>query len=182
MPNESTQNIELYHQALQLMEQNSKLRDDMYRNIAERVTLTTRFGLFMLIIIAISIYLLLKTLNSQVVQMLDGVQTMNVSFDSVSANMKRIEHNMANIELQTRHMGKIKSSTESVALSLEDIKYSMTEASLSIHRINQGMRYVDLSMFEVNQNFYPLSSNIYNISRDMFKISEPFENFNSLFP
>lgn len=182
MSKESTHNIEIYHQALQLMEENSSLRDHMYVRIAERVTMVTRFGLFMLIIIAISIYLLLNTLNSQVVHMLSGIETMNQSFSSVKTDMQKIQQDMNNIRSKSIHMIDIRDSTESVAQTLKNIQYSVSEASNSIRRISFGMHYVDQSMAQVNQNIYPLSLDMSNISRDMYSISEPFEAFNELIP
>jgi len=182
MSKESDQNIEIYHQALQLMEQNSQLRDAMYQSVADRVTLTTRFGLFMLIVIAISIYLLLNTLNSQVILMLDGIVTMNKSFSSVSSNMLLIQQDMYNINKKTQDMGHIRNSTQSVAKTLKGIHYSIADASVSMNKINTGMQYIDQSMYEVNQNIFPLSNNIFSISRDMYRISQPFESFNSLLP
>ncbi len=182
MPKDDPQSLQIYHQALSLMEENSELRDKMYLRVADRLTLVSRFGMFMLVVIAISIYLLLNTLNSQVVHMLDGIITMNKSFDSVNANMQRIEQDMDNVQLKFRLIDDIMGNTRSIARNIGEIRFSLNQTSENIDDITIGMQYVDQVMYNVNQTMYPISYDMYSMSRDMYDIAEPFDAFNRLFP
>jgi hypothetical protein len=172
----------LFQQSLQLMEQNAQFRNQLYIRVAERVTMITRFGLLMLVIIAVSIYLLLNTLNSQVIHMFEGVRTMNQSFTQVVGNMGQIQGDLEAISLQTSLMPDIAQHTGDVARTMLEVDLAIDQAYDSIHRIRLGMQTIDQSMQQTNRQMYPLTRNIYGISHDMGKVSDPFETFNRLFP
>jgi len=171
-----------FEQMLRLLAEHADHRNLMHTRVAERVTMVTRFGLFMLVIIAISIYLLLNTLNSQVIHMLDGIETMNASFKQFDTNMAHIRRDLHNIEQQTNLMRNINNNTKQISLTMLGVHQSILRASQSIQHIRLGMQYVDQSMQQANQNLYPLTTNVYGISRDMDRVGDPFDTFNSFMP
>ncbi len=182
MASEQSQNSDTVIKALELIEENNQLRTDMHIRVAERVTMTSRFGMLMLVIIAISIFLLLSTLNSQVTHMLSGIKVMNRSFTSVNMNMSQIQTDMQNIQLQTKLIETVGNNTQIVAGTVLNVSSTLTKTRQAIQNISPNMQSVDDSMGLMTYNMYSLNNDVFGISRNLHKVSGPFDAFNNFMP
>jgi methyl-accepting chemotaxis protein len=148
----------------------------------DRIKLSIRAGMTFLLLIAISIFLMLYTMATQINRVSIAVGEMNHSFDVVSERMEQMDRLMLSLEYNV-------SQLPAIAEVMPQMDEEMAKLTNTVNLMSNEMNAVTLDVAAVrkqsetmNEISKRMATGIYRINGEVNHMAQPAKSLNNMFP
>lgn len=154
----------------------------MHLRVARRTTGLTRFGMFSLGVIGISMFLLLLTLSYQIKPMITAVSNMNANFTTIADDMAVMKAAVLEMETHVAEMPVMAGEMDRMRETLGDIGGNMHNLSLRMDNLDTNMASITQGVTRMAGSFGAMNQTVGIMGGDVHTMSGPMRVFNWMTP
>lgn len=155
---------------------------EMKNKLADRLNYSIVAGLSILSLIAISIFILLLTLSSQINRITSVVSEMNTNFIQVADQMTAMKSYINSMETRVALLNDIRDQTSVMQSEMEVITDDMDIMLKHVSGISANVYGVRTKVDSISGTVSRMDYEVVNMRRDMHDMAKPSRTFNKMFP
>ncbi|MES9858431.1 MAG: translation initiation factor 2 [Sedimenticola sp.] len=155
---------------------------DIKNKLADRLNYSIRAGIIIIAAIAISIFILLLTLSSQLNSITHVVINMNQDFTSVSKQMNLMSGYITNMERQVSLLQEIDQQTGIMDKEMQGITKDMVVMEQNVGGIKQDIGSVRTNIANISSSIDYMNFEVQRMGVDMQRMGQPARSMNKMFP
>jgi methyl-accepting chemotaxis protein len=155
---------------------------DIKNRLGDRLNYSIQAGIIILGAIAVSIFVLMLTLTSQINRMSALVSEMNKSFATVSDRMHRITGHMASMEKRVALLEGIESTAGVMDEEMKEIRDDMEVMRSTVDGIGRQIGAVRGNVTNIATTMEAMNAEVHAMGAEMHHMAKPARSMNKMFP
>ena len=155
---------------------------EMKNKLGDRLNYSIVAGLAILGLIAISIFVLLLTLSSQINRITSVVADMNTNFIQVADQMTAMKTYVSSMETRVALLNDISDNTSIMQSEMEVITDDMDNMLKRVTAISQNVHGVRTKVDSISTTVDRMDYEVVRMRNDMHDMAKPSRTFNKMFP
>jgi methyl-accepting chemotaxis protein len=154
----------------------------LQQRLGDRLKLSIRTGMLVLLLLAVAMLLLIVTLSIQVSQVAAVADNMNQNFYTIAKNMQTINRYMDTMETQVAFLPKIKNKTAVMDLHMHRMNQNMSSIKTEIQQMTGQLSHVQQNMVSISKSVNKMDAEVGLINAQVHRMSKPANTVNKMFP
>jgi uncharacterized protein YoxC len=150
--------------------------------MGDRLKNSIRAGILFLVLIAISIFVILVTMVTQVEQISDAVVRMDTSFDEVRNQMVKVDGLMTGMEKNVAYMDAVSTVMQVMDSEMEKTTDQMEQMQAEVDTMKNEVTVIRQQADIMTHTTGEMDMDIYRINQDINRMAAPARSMNNMFP
>ena len=159
-----------------------EIRSSSSVRVAKRVTAILRIGMVSFGIVTLILLLMLYAFTSKMDEMITALNTMNVQFSSMSADMTKMRTTLYSMELNISYVPAITLSTSDIRNTIGEMRGEVDVMKGTIADLNHEIYGITNQVNNMTWQMSLLDPAVQHIGRDVNRMSGPMRTFNIFNP
>lgn len=150
--------------------------------LGDRLKISIRAGMLFLVLIAITIFIIMMTMVSQVDLISKAVIRMDNSFDEVKTQMVKIDSLMTSMETNVSYMNSVSTVMQSMDSEMVTMTQQMGQMQTEVDAMKNEVAVIRHQADIITHTTGVMDMEIYRMNQDMNRMAAPARSLNNMFP
>ncbi len=148
----------------------------------DRIKNSIRAGMLFLVLIAISIFVILATMVTQVEHISDAVVRMDNSFDEVRNQMVKVDELMTGMEKNVAYMNSVSTVMQNMDSEMGKMTGQVQQMQGEVDAMSREVAVIRHEADIMTQTTKVMDMEIYRMNHDLNRMATPARSMNNMFP
>ena len=150
--------------------------------MGDRLKISIRAGMLFLVLIAITIFVIMMTMVSQVDLISKAVIRMDNSFDEVRTQMVKMDSLMTSMEKNVAYMNSVSTVMQSMDSEMVTMTQQMSQMQTEVDAMKNEVAVIRHQADIITHTTGVMDMEIYRMNQDMNRMAAPARSLNNMFP